>query len=184
MAVGQPNIISYEDPKVRKRRLIQWAGVAVFLVLCAGAGVAWRWHQQQGLSNKQPIFAQEHLKQEVVQARDLQANGKSDQANSVIANALATSKNDSERYELYLQQGANYENQQKYPDALTSYKNALAVKQTFTVYYNLGRVSEALGDKQAAINYYRSAVPLIDTKLPSGSADKRDLETKNKEQGG
>jgi tetratricopeptide (TPR) repeat protein len=150
---------------------------------CNCGSVRGRGRRQQKLGFNQPIYAQEHLKKEVVDARDLQANGNSQQADQVISDALAKAKNGNDKYELYLQQGANFENQQKYPDALNSYKSALAIKQTYTVYVNLGRVSAALGDKQAAINYYRSAGPLIDNSTPTASSDKRDLQARIKELG-
>lgn len=183
------------SPKGRKKKIITAILVVALLIAAAGAGVYWRWHQNQNSSgtgsNGGPAsdgqsdgLNQNNLPASVKNAQNLAASGNYSQSNQEIAASIATSSSNDEKYELYIQQGINAENQSQWNDAITSYKSALALKKTSTVYTALGRASEAKGDKGSALSYYQQALPLLDTKDPMYAFEKSQLEDKIKALGG
>lgn len=162
----------------------------LLLGAAVGAGILVRWLQHKqgagsgnGDSNGLQIgngdtnsFAQNSLPQSVKDAQDLVASGKADDANKQIAQDLTTTSNQDEKYELYLVQGVNYENQQQYDNAITAYKSAEAIKKTWTVYKALGRVSETKGDKAAALGYYKQALAALDPKDPQYKSEQAEVQ--------
>lgn len=127
---------------------------------------------------------QNNLPASVKTAQGLAATGNYDQSNKAIATSLATASNNDEKYQLYLQQGANDENQSQWDSALSAYTNALNIQKTSTVYTALGRVSEAKGDKKSALSYYQQALSLLDTKDPMYDFEKSQVEDQIKALGG
>jgi tetratricopeptide (TPR) repeat protein len=178
-----------------RKKTITVVVVILVLVLAVGAGMLVRWLQHKDSSNGGkntgnnlnigenglPI---DTLPEKVREAQDLASSGKVDESNKTIADALSKASGNDEKYNLYLQQGANYENQTQYDQALGAYKNAEAQKQTFTVYKCLGRVEEMRSNKQAAIDYYKKAIPLISPTDPLGAFEKENLEQSIKSLGG
>lgn len=163
--------------------------VVLLLVAAAGAGVLWRWQQAQhsGSNNgggngttadngQADSLSQNSLPGSVQAAQDLTANGKYDQADKQIATSIATTSDNNEKYELYLAQGVNYENQRQYDNAISAYKNAEAVKKTWIVYKALGRASEGKGDKTAALSYYKQALGALDGKDPQYRSEQTEVQ--------
>src|SRR6266550_3860227 len=172
--------------KGKKKQLVTGLVVVVLLILATAIGVGLRWWQNKqaaqngngstNLNLGESGLPADTLPQKVKEAQDLASSGKVDDSNKAIDSALGGTSNSDEKYDLYLQQGVNNENQQKYDAAVASYKSAEASKQTFTVYKSLGRVSEALNKKQDAIDYYKKALTLIGSKDPLRDFEKKDLE--------
>lgn len=194
-----PKVPQPKAPFKGKKKIITIVGVVLLILAAAGAGVFLRWQQNQNPGNNQngndggntsvgnpetDGLAQNPLPDSVKEAQDLASTGNIEESNKQLGVSIANATNNDEKYELYLQQGVNYENTQKWDDALTAYKNAEAIKKTATVYISLGRTSEGKGDKSAAANYYKQAIPLMDNQDPMYEADKRRLEDKIKALGG
>lgn len=176
--------------KGKKRQIITAAAVVVLLVAAIGAGALLRWWQNGGsnggnnntgntsASNGEgDALTQNDLPAVVKDAQDTAATAGSEESNKQIATSLPGASND-EKFELYLQQGLNFENEKKWSDALTSYKNAEAVKKTANVYESLGRVEENMGNKAAAISYYKQAIPLLNQNSPMYASYKQGLQDK------
>lgn len=183
-----------------KKKIITIAGVILLILAAAGAGVFLRWQQQTQNQGDQSGndggnssstgnteldgLAQNPLPESVKEAQNLANTGNVEESNKQLGVSIANASNNDEKYELYLQQGVNSENEEKWDDAIASYKNAEAIKKTATVYIALGRASAAKGDNKAAVNYYKQAIPLMNTQDPMYEADKRRLEDKIKALGG
>ncbi len=178
--------------KGRKKQVITAAVVVLVLLIAAAVGAVVRfWQHGPSAGNNKDSgvnLGQEAptdtLPAKVQEAQDQASQGNVDQSNKTITDALAAASSNDEKYELYLQQGVNAENEQKYADALAAYKKAEALKQTFTIYKSLGRVETALNDKQAAIGYYQKAITLISQTDALRSFEKDDLEKTIKSLGG
>ncbi len=124
----------------------------------AGAGVRWFKTKQEEKRAASPTA----ITKEATAAQKLTQGGDLDKAHDTINDALdnpgisAQSKHD-----LYMQQGATYENQKKYDEATESYQKALDAKESMQAYESLARMAEQKGDKTLAIGYYEKAIPLI-----------------------
>lgn len=181
-----------------KKKIITIAGVVLLILAAAGAGVFMRWQQTQSPNGQNgngdsngPVsngemdgLAQNPFPESVKEAQKSASTGNIEESNKQIGVSLANTSNNDEKYELYLQQATNNENSKKWDDAITSYKSAEAIKKTATVYIGLGRSYEAKGDKTAAVNAYKAAIPLLDATDPMYNFDKRQLEDKIKALGG
>lgn len=171
----------------KKKQVITVVVVVLLLIAAGGAGVwlSWLQHAHSNTGNNSGANTpQNTLPQSVQDAQNLAATGNYDQSNKQIAASIAATSSSDEKYELYLQQGINDENQSQWDNAFSAYNSAAAIKKTSTVYISLGRVSEEKGDKSSALNYYRLALPLLNPKDPVYNFDKRDLENKIKAVGG
>lgn len=183
--------------KGKKKQIITIAAVVVLLVAAIGAGALLRWWQNNGsnggnntngsstsTSNGEgDALTQNDLPAAVKDAQNTAATAGPEEANKQIATSIPGASSD-EKFELYLQQGLNFENQQKWDDALTSYKNAEAIKKTANVYESLGRTEEGKGNKAAAVNYYKQAIPLLNQDSPMYASNKQKLQEKITELGG
>lgn len=182
--------------KGKKKQIITIAAVVVLLVAAIGAGALLRWWQNSGSkgnnndssntstsNGENDALTQNDLPTDVKSAQDTAATAGPEESNKQIATSLPGASND-DKFELYLQQGLNYENQQKWNDAFNSYKSAEAIKKTSNVYESLGRVEENRGNKTAAINYYKQAIPLLNQNSPMYVSYKQKLQEKITELGG
>jgi tetratricopeptide (TPR) repeat protein len=124
------------------------------------------------------------LPKSVTEAQELAAEGKTDEANKKIGEALAQNPADEAKYELYVQQGVNYQNEGKNAEALAEYRKAEAVRLDFRLARLIGDVAVILDNKALAIEYYKKAIPLIDPDNPIKDAEKQTLEEKIKALGG
>lgn len=142
------------------------AVVAIVLVLALAAGAAARWWQQSKTADKEKqTAAAEETK--ASKAQDLAVSGNFEKSQQAIDSALKESNiSADDKYQLYQQQGLNYENQQQYDPAIQSFKQAMAIKETNGIAEALARVYEAKGDNTQAIEYYRKAIALIPKDYP------------------
>jgi tetratricopeptide (TPR) repeat protein len=185
--------------KGKKKQVITAVVVVLLLILAAGAGVLVQWLQHGGSNgngngnnsknngglnigdNGLPV---DSSPQSVIDAQNSAVKGDVDQSNKEIATSIANTSDNDEKYALYFQQGVNAENQQKWDDALGSYKQAEAIKKTWQIYSAMGRVAEAKGDKKAAADYYKKALPLVPADLPLHDYNVNLLKAKITELGG
>jgi tetratricopeptide (TPR) repeat protein len=183
--------------KGKKKQVITVVVVVLLLVLAAGAGVLVQWLQHKGSNgngsndknssglnigdNGLPV---DSSPQSVLDAQNSAIKGNYDQSNKEIATSIANTSNNDEKYDLYFQQGVNNENQQKWDDALNSYKQAEAIKKTWQIYSAMARVAETKGDKAGALGYYKKALPLVPADLPLHDFNVKNFQTKITELGG
>lgn len=117
----------------------------------------------------------------VVDAQQLDAQGKYDQAQQAIVSALADTTDSTEKYELYLEQGANFENEQQYNEAIDAYNKANAIKPSAGTYDAIGQVAQLIGNKQLAIDSYTKEIELLPPNSDKGASMKQQLEAQIKE---
>ncbi len=184
--------------KGKKKQIITVVVVVVLLILAGGAGVLMQWLQHKGSNGNGSNNANNNSglnigenglpvdssPKSVIDAQNSAIKGNYDQSNKEIATSIANTDNNDEKYALYFQQGVNAENQQKWNDALNSYKQAESIKKTWQIYSAMGRVSEAKGDKTAARDYYKQALPLVPADLPLHDYNVNFLKAKITELGG
>ena len=179
--------------KGKRKKIITIVLVVVLLGGALAAGMLLGWWQNGGTNDggngtsvsngESDGFTENSLPEAVKRAQDTAAVSSPEESNKQIATELPGADS-SLKFELLLQQGVNYENAGDYQSALNSYKEAEKLQQTSNVYESLGRVEEALGDKTAAIDYYKKAVSLMNQDSPMYSSDKKRLEDKITELGG
>ena len=171
------------DGKRPRGAWLRVAGLVLLVIVVAGgAGVGVRYLQTKHDQNHAGTPAATKLTP-AQQAQNTALAGDTDKAQQQIADELKKPNLSAEaRYELYMQQGTNYQNANNNQAALASFKNALAAQKTRAVYEALGTVEAVLGDKTAAINYYKEAIKLIDG--PVASDDKAIDKQRIKDLGG
>lgn len=173
--------------KLSRKKMLTIAIVAGILALAILVGVLVRFIQQKTTDSNtgQDTFVPgQNLPKAATDSQALAGQGKFDEANKKVDEALAGNPQDAEKYELYIQQGINYQNQKDYPKALESYKKAEAVKQDYKVTVLIGDVAMAQGNKPLALEYYKKALGLLATDNPLYNSEKRRLEDKIKAAGG
>lgn len=178
--------------KINKRSIVITILVVVLLVAAAGVGVLVQFLQRQTTQNQQGIEGDANdftisggppLPKAVLDSQNLAVQGKTEEANKKINEALQKSPNDETKYELYVQLGINEQNAGKYDAALAEYRKAEAIKQDFKIVKLIASVAEVMGNKTLAIEYYQKAIPLIDPENARKDAEKRLLEAKLRELG-
>lgn len=159
--------------------------LVAIVVIAGGAGVGARWIRQAHDPRAKIPGALTHKQTPAEIAQRAAFDGQPAASQQIIADTLKD-KNLSadEKYQLYFQQGATYQNTGDNKSALESYKNAAAAKPTQGVYEALGAVSVLLDDKPGAIEYYKKAIQLIPAKGPLGDEDKAADEQIIKDLGG
>lgn len=150
----------------KKNKLSKWQFALIFvavIVAAGGAGLGLRWLQQyrdHKLATKPDAI---QLKADEVQ--DLALSGDSDKAHKALDEALDNPELSPDgKYRLLFQEGITYENEKKYDEAISSYKEAEAINATQAVAEAIARTAEAKGDKELAIAYYKKAISLVDSK--------------------
>lgn len=167
------------------KKLAAWIGVLLLLIGATGAGMLVWWLQNKGGGNQTPNGAaafdpvKEKLPAAVDKAQSTALSGNVNQSNQELQTALAQpSVNNDDKYQLYLQLGVNYSNQNDHQKALDALKQADAAKSTYTTSHLIAEQYEALGDKQSAIAYYKKTITQLDTKSPGYASDKQDYENR------
>jgi tetratricopeptide (TPR) repeat protein len=135
--------------------------LAIVLV-AGGAGVGLRWLQQPHSPKAKVPGALTHKLTKAERAQQVYLEGQTEVSQKMVSDALKDKNlSTDEKYQLYYQQGATYQNTGDNKSALDSYKNAAAAKPTQAVYESLGAVCVLLGDKPGAVDYYKKAIQLI-----------------------
>lgn len=132
----------------------------------------------QEKQNEQFINGGPPLPKTVTQSSKLAAQGKGVQAQQQLQQQIDTTTDNSEKFELYIQQGLNYMNQKDYTNAINSLQKADAIKSDFRINALLGDVYVLQGNKVAAKEHYTKAISLIDPESSGKDAEKRRMENK------
>jgi tetratricopeptide (TPR) repeat protein len=182
------------DNKKSKVPRLRWLAIGVaIIVLAASIGAGTRWLQthnqhkkQQGTATSTPVTpAQTVASKSASESEKKALDGNYDAAQQQIITALKQPNlSNDDKYTLYYQQGANYENYGNNQAALDSYKQAAQNKQTQEIYESMAEVAVKLGDKSAAITYYKKEIQLIPTNNPVAKSDKASIEKSITDLGG
>jgi tetratricopeptide (TPR) repeat protein len=144
---------------LNKKKILGIAIVVVILGAAAGAGF---WLQQmQSKSGPVATDTRITIPDSVASASDLAAQGKTDEANKKINEAInnpATSND--EKYQLYITQANIAFDKQDYKGVETALLKAWALEETKEIAARLGTNYEQLGDKPKAIEYLKKAMQL------------------------
>lgn len=172
-----------------KRQVLVSVGVLTMVLLAVGTGALlfWLQHKDQPTGNTQqgPASDSNRLPAKIDEIQNLAVSGDVAQSNQKIQEALSQPNvPDQEKYDLYVQQGVNYSNTGQHAQALAAFKQAEAAKKDSNIEQLLGGEAEALGDKQAAINYYKETLKLLDKSSAGYNGDKEVFENKVKSLGG
>ena len=176
--------------RLSKKKVFSIITTAVILLLACGVGILISWLQhtntpgnntsQKGNNNISGLPTSP-LPSSVIKAQALEAQQNYDQAQKSINDSIAKSTSGDEKYELYLEQGVTYENQQQYDNAIAAYNNAKLIKETPPVYEAIARVAGVLGNKQLEIDSLNKAISVMDMSKPRSAGDKQQLENQIKE---
>lgn len=164
--------------KLNKKRLAKGVGLFLLVVVFAGAaGAGLRWLQQQ--KEYQRLGKPDVIAKEATKAQDLALSGDFDKAHGTINDALDNPRLSADaKYDLLMQRGITYENQDDPDAAMSSYREAESIKQTMNVAQSIARMAELKGDKQLAISQYKKAIPLIPQDDAMKDSTKRYFENK------
>ncbi len=146
-----------------KKQWLWVAAVVAVVVVGLGAGMGVRWYQTR--HRHTPLTVAQKSLAGVAQDKALNGDyqGSQDELSAALAKRGLSA---AEKYTLYYQQGANYQNNGDNKSALASYKQAAAAKKTQNVYESMGAVAHLLGDDMSAIAYYKQAILLIPPNTP------------------
>lgn len=97
-------------------------------------------------------------------------------AQNTLDTALKTTTSTDDKFDLYLEKGVSYENEQKYNDAITAYQQAAAAKSLPSAYQAIARVATLIGNKRLAIDSYNKAISLLDLNDARSASLKQTLE--------
>lgn len=172
--------------KISRKLVISIIIVVAVVVIALAAGILLYWLNKGGNSGPSDGSGLIGLpdrtgSKEAIQAQDLAAQGKYDQARQVISDALKNTADTTEKYNLYLEEGVNYESQQNYDDAIAAYQQAANLQATSAAYEAIARAAAAKGDKQLAIANYQKAIAQLDLSQERQKSMKTDYENQIKE---
>ena len=157
---------------------LRTAGIVVaIIVVAAGAGVGVRY-----LQSRHAVNAYRPTKTKAQVAQEVAISGHIEVAQQQLADELKNPNlSAEEKYQLYYQQGALYQNAGNNQAALTRYKKAAEAKETQNIYNSLGELAALMGDNSAAITYYQKAKTLVPENSPLADEDKAAYDQKIKD---
>ena len=170
--------------KISRKTIISIIIVVAVILIAFGAGILLYWLNRGGGPNDDSGLIglpDRSGSKEAIQAQDLAAQGKYDQAQQVLSDALKNTSDNTEKYNLYLEQGVNFESQRKYDEAIAAYQQAAAAQATSGVYEAIARAATSKGDKQLAIQSYQKAIEQLNLTDERQKSMKADYENQIKE---
>lgn len=161
-----------------KKVVLSALGIFAVVALSLGAGVGVRLLQDKNdTASSDVVYKGNPVSNEVEDIQRLRAGGNPDAAALKLNQALKKGDlSDAERYMLYIQQGNIASDKNDYPAAAASYEQAATIKQTYEIYMLLGDNWRYAKDNAKALEYYKKALPLIDSKNPMAASYKKSLE--------
>lgn len=169
--------------KFSKKKVLAAVGVVVLIAAAVGAGFLWQrltTQNNNNQNNNQDVGGTTPtLPSAVNDAQNMAQNGQIDQSNQKLQQVLsqANASND-DKYNAYWQLGVNASNNNQPQQAITYLKQAEAIKSTYTVSHLIAQQEALVGDKAAAITYYKKAITQMDKNSPVYDFDKSDIESK------
>jgi tetratricopeptide (TPR) repeat protein len=186
--VKMPKVPKVSPFKGKKKQVIAAAVVVILLVSAAGAGLLVRWLMTNGGntgSQSDTVGSTPGLPTVVGEAQDQANNGQMDKSNQTLKDSLSQpSASNDDKYNAYWQLGVNASNSNQPQQAVGYFKQAEAIKSTYTISHLIAEQEEILGNKTAAIEYYKKAITQLDKNSPVYDSDKSLLESKVTSLGG
>lgn len=174
--------------KLSKEQIVTVIGVTLLVVFAVVIGVVAQLLIRQGSPAEDSALSgtvAEPLPAPVTEAQDLRSEGKIEESEQRISEALQNSSTNSDtRYWLYIQQGHGFFDQQNWQAAIEAYINAEAIKNTMETAELLAEAYIAAGDAPKAIEKLKSAITLIPADNPFKGTLKESFELRIRELGG
>lgn len=173
-----------------RHTILFFTGIILIVACIGGAYFLVRWMGQGAKKAASPPVSLVGLpdnppSHSVTYAQQLAANGKYAEAVKSINSAIVNANTDSERYQLYIEQGLIYENQQQYASALVAFQQAQAITSDYAAAEAVGRGAQETGNSQLAMQNYRLALQLLNTNdNPNADRVKADLNQRIHDLGG
>lgn len=147
--------------KSHRSRWPLWASILVCICAAVAIWVAW----QKPWTDK-PLIT-DSVQSVVTVADDMKYSGRPDDAAAHLKREIAAEKDDKTAKAYYtLQLATLYESQKKCEQALPLYRQVEQLKvQSIRAEEGIGRCSEAVGDKDTAILYYKLAYDNVDRSI-------------------
>jgi len=172
-------ISTSKRPKVSKYGSMRkpLIGMVLLVVIVVGvAGTAWLVVRHRHHHSIISLATSSGLGNTIDDAQQQAAAGNSNGAQKILRDAINNTTDITQKRNLYVQQGITYANQQQYPQAMTSYKQAEQLGITYTIAQLIAQTAQAEGDNQLAITYYRKAITLLDPRNPVSGSDKQSFQ--------
>jgi tetratricopeptide (TPR) repeat protein len=171
--------------KLNKKQIITIASVAGIVLLAAAAGVIAQLVVRQTNDRQTSDVLGPMLPAVVNEAQELRDEGKGEEADKKIDEALASEATSQDtRYMLYIQQGHGFYDKQDWPAAIDAYLKAEAINATLETSELLADTYRSSGDNPKAIEYYKKAITLIPQDNPRRDAIKEGFEIHIRDLGG
>lgn len=173
--------------KIRPNKKVVLSVLSVLgvLIVAGAAGFGFRYMQDNNTDPvSQSAYKGSPLPEDVDETQNLRVAGDTEGSLKKIDEALSDSNvSNSEKYQLYLQQGNAYSDKQDMNAAISSYLKAEEVSETYEIVSLLATMYEQAGNKAKAIEYYKKSIPLIPNN-PMREQYKSDAEKKIQKLGG
>jgi tetratricopeptide (TPR) repeat protein len=179
--VSMPKVPKVSPFKGKKKQVITAAVVVLLLISAAGAGLLVRWLTTNGSTGSQgdTVGSTPGLPTVVGEAQDQANNGQMDKSNQTLKDSLSQpNPTNDDKYNAYWQLGVNASNSNQPKQAIDYFKQAEAIKSTYTISHLIAEQCEIIGDKTTAILYYKKAIGQLNTSSPVYVSDKEYLESK------
>lgn len=133
--------------------------VSVLLIGVVTTATIWNYYHPTHLGIV-PVPA-DLLAKRNAQVQSLMDSGAYTEVHTVAHAASVSAQNNSEAYELSLDEGTAAEQKQDYAAALKAYQQAQKIYNNYTATAAVGRVAEKMGNKPLASSSYQAALQLI-----------------------
>lgn len=174
--------------KITKEKIIAATGAVVLLIVMAGAGafVWWLQNKDRITSDLDPIASAAERKSAVIkESEKLVDEGKVDEANKKLQDAVEQTNEPAEKQKFTIQQGVNYLNNGDYQKAVEYYLEAEKLAPpNYDTSHLLAESYEKLGDKEKAIEYYKKTIQTLPEDLAYKEDETNMLQNKIRELGG
>lgn len=184
----QSNVVvsHVKTSRLPSKKIMSVIAITCMILLALGAGAAFRMWQNKHVAKLDTGSAANTktvsgLSESMDEIQNLRLEGKEDEAQKKIQEKLASgSVSNTEKYQLYIQQGNAFVDKKDYLGAIDAYGKADAIKSTYETTSLLAGTWKALGNKSKAAEYYKKALPLIPAS-PVQEEEKASIEQKIKD---
>ncbi len=174
--------------KITKQKIMAATGVVVLLIGMAGAGVfVWWWQNKDRITSDLEPFSTGAAKTPPVmqESQKLADEGKVDEANNKLEEAIEQTTEPAQKQQFTLQQGANYSNSGDYQKALEAFLEAEKLDApNYHTNHLIAETYEHLGNKEKAIEYFKKSIQTIPQDLPYYQDELAMLQNQIRELGG
>lgn len=182
--MDEPKVVSYTSKKRFRpsKRSLLVAGLITLALLC-GAALAWlRNDGTDAPDSSKTGVLEDRLPKDVKEIQELALSGNIEEAEKKIQEGLSRpGVSDETKYNLLVQKGVTYQNEGKYKEAHSAYKEAEEVKSEYKISKLIADNALAMDNKALALTYYKKAHSQLDKSSPFYEGEKEIVESKIRE---